>query len=436
MVRVLIITYYWPPSGGSGVQRWLKFAKYLPSQGIQPIIYTPENPEFTAVDRTLDDDIPKDVIIVKRHITEFYWIYRLLRGKKAKDQKEVNPISGGKKSFLQKLMLAIRGNLFIPDPRVTWVGPSVRFLKKYLEENPVDVIVSTGPPHSMHLIAMKVAKATSTPWVADFRDPWTKIFYFKHLPLCSLAKKKHERLEKKVLDSADAIVTVSPTIQGEFQAMTATPVNLITNGYDSDDFNQIVEPDGFFNVTHTGLLVENGNPELLWKLLAEKCRIDEDFAKYLRIRLSGNTDKAVLDSIKAAGLEDKTVNLGYQKHLVAIREQKNASMLILPLRTEPEKKGLLPGKLFEYLAAKRPILCIGLTDGDIANVLKDTGAGRSYEWDDNNMSDYIDLCWTNFKNGNEDTRTSEIEQYSRKALTVRMAALLKSVAEQYGHENK
>ena len=436
MIRVLIITYYWPPSGGSGVQRWVKFTKYLPSQGIIPVIYTPDNPDITSIDRTLEDDIPQEAEIIKRHITEFYWLYRLLRGRKAKDKKEVNPINGGKKSFLQKLMLFIRGNMFIPDPRITWMCPSVRFLKRYLKKNPVDVIISTGPPQSMHLIAMKVAKATSTPWVADFRDPWTKIFYFKHLPLLSFAKKKHDKLEKTVIDSADAVVTVSPSIRREFQEMTSTPVHLITNGYDAEDFEQIVEPDGFFNITHTGLLVKDGNPQLLWQILAEKCRKDEEFAKYLRIRLTGNIDKEVLASIKASGLEDKMINLGYQKHLVAIREQKNASMLILPLREEPEKKGILPGKLFEYLASRRPVLCIGLAEGDIAKVLDETHSGRAYEWDDKSMAEYIDLCWLNFKNGNYGNQEADIYKYSRKALTAVMASLLKSISEQYRNENK
>ena len=125
----------------------------------------------------------------------------------------------------------------------------MRFLKKYLEENPVDVIVSTGPPHSMHLIAMKVAAATGIPWIADFRDPWTKMFYFKHLCLSAWAGRKHRLLESKVLDNADVVVAVSPLVQDEFKAMTDTPVELITNGFDEDDFDQVVEP--FFEVMKT-----------------------------------------------------------------------------------------------------------------------------------------------------------------------------------------
>ena len=200
MKRVLVISYYWPPSGGSGVQRWVKFAKYLPSEGWQPVIYTPSNPEYTAVDHSLEADIPAQAEIIRRPILEPYGIYRALMGKGASvdiksltagaREGEVTEISSGKKSFKQRLSLWIRGNLFVPDPRVTWLRPSVRFLCKYLKEHPVDVIVTTGPPQSMHLIGEKVHAKTGIPWIADFRDPWTQMYYLKHLPLtrCSWNK--------------------------------------------------------------------------------------------------------------------------------------------------------------------------------------------------------------------------------------------------------
>lgn len=448
MKKVLIITYYWPPTGGSGVQRWVKFSKYLPQFGWQPVIYTPENPEMTSIDKTLEEDIPEEAIVVKRHITEFYSFYRKLTGKKDATKQEVNPINSQKKTFKQKLMLFLRGNLFIPDPRVTWVRPSVRFLKKYLKENPVDAIVSTGPPQSMHLIARQLSRATGIPWVADFRDPWTKMFYFKHLCLCKWAERKHHRLEQQVLDDATVVVAVSPLVQEEFQVMTNTPVELITNGFDDDDFSQVVEPDGYFNVTHTGLFASDGNPETLWDVLSEKCRTDKEFDKMLHIRLIGKTDKEIIDSINAAGLGSHVINLGYQGHNVAVREQKNASLLILPLRKEPEYRATLPGKLFEYLASMNPILGIGQTDGAMARIVNQTGAGVVFGWDDKaSISSYVNMCWNKFNAADdeedievehageaeldeiltENDKTDAIRQFSRKALTARMAKLLDSI---------
>ena len=427
MKRVLIITYYWPPSGGSGVQRWVKFSKYLPSQGWQPVIYTPEKPDMPSIDQSLYSDIPEEAEIIKRPITEIYSIYRRISGNKGGG--EVNPINSQKKTLKQKLMLAIRGNLFIPDPRISWLKPSVRFLKKYLREHPVDVIVSTGPPHSMHLIARDVSKATGIPWVADFRDPWTRMFYFKHLALSDWARKKHEKLEKMVLDDASAVVAVSPLVQEEFKTMTGNRIELVTNGYDPEDFGQVVEPDGHFNIVHTGLFASDGNPETLWKVLSDLCREDARFADQLRIRLVGKNDTMILDSIHAAGLERNLVDLGYRDHTVAVREQMGSTMLILPLRKEPEYRATLPGKLFEYLGSQRPVLGIGQTDGAMARILADTGAGETFEWDDEaGIRTYVLKRWEKFLAGDDDSvPDNNIEQYSRKATARKMAALLESL---------
>lgn len=441
MKRVLVITYYWPPSGGSGVQRWVKFAKYLPAEGWQPVIYTPENPELTTVDKTLSGDIPPEAEILRRHITEPYGAYRTLIGKgSSTDLKtltsagaggdEVNPINGGGgKSWKQRLSLYIRGNFFIPDPRVLWRRPSVRFLKEYLKEHPVDAIVTTGPPQSMHLIGLELSKATGLPWVADFRDPWTKMFYFKHLGLTKRSEEKHHRLEKEVLDGATRVIAVSPMVQKDFQAMTRTPVELITNGFDEDDFSEDFELDEYFNITHTGLFASDGNPETLWKVLAGKCSSDNEFRHSLRIRLVGKTDREIISSIEAAGLGQNLKDFGYQSHEIAVREQRNASVLILPLRKEPEYEAVLPGKLFEYLASRRPIMGIGQSDGAMAKVVRDTGSGVVYDWEDEKrIREWIDFCWEEFKNDELRDNTSDISAYSRRRLTKRLVKILNEIS--------
>ena len=432
MKRVLVITYYWPPVGGSGVQRWVKFAKYLPSEGWQPVIYTPENPDLGSVDESLLSDIPAEAEIIKRRIFEPYGIYRRLTGSKGQIKIEANPGGNGRKSFLKRLSLWIRSNFFMPDPRCLWIGPSVRFLKKYLREHPVDVIISTGPPQSMHLIARGVSLATGIPWVADFRDPWTKIFYFKHLKLSRWARRKHFELEQKVLDDATVIVAVSPLVQADFAAMTSTPVHLVTNGYDESDYVEPVEPDGGFNVVHTGLLTAEGNPVELWKVLGEKCRSDADFAASFRLTLAGKTDAAVLESIRGAGLGDFLTDLGYIDHNKAVLQQRKASVLILPIREEPETKAILPGKLFEYLAARRAILGVGTGEGAMAAVLKETGAGQIFDWDDSEgISAYVDRLWEAFKAGEAMTPEADIEKYSRRMTTRKMVEVFESAI----HEN-
>jgi hypothetical protein len=442
MKRVLIITYYWPPTGGSGVQRWVKFAKYLPQEGWQPVIYTPENPEQLAVDHTLEAEIPKGAEIVKTRITEPYELYKkfLKKSGHSKEAVEVNPVNAQKKSFLQKVAMWVRGNLFLPDPRCLWIRPSVKFLKKYLQEHPVDLIVSTGPPQSMHLIARKLARQTGLPWVADFRDPWTKIFYFKHLSMTRLTEAWHRKMEKKVLDQASAVVAVSPLVQQEFQAMTQTSVELITNGYDECDFPKGPCREAFggidsatgklrpFTVTHTGLFAADGDPDVLWDVLAEKCAADKVFAGCLNIRLVGKTDDRILDSVREAGLETYLTDLGYQPHNVAIEEQRMASLLILPLRKEPEYKAVLPGKLFEYLASWRPVLGIGQTDGAMSMILNQTKTGIVLSWNDKtSIRRFVDLCWANHLKGDLQVDDADLTKFTRRELTHRMAELFDSL---------
>ena len=430
MKRVLVITYYWPPSGGSGVQRWVKFAKYLPSEGWQPVIYTPSNPDLGSIDESLLSDIPSEAEIIKRRIFEPYGIYRKLTGSKGQIKVEANPGGGGKGSFLKRLSMWVRGNLFMPDPRCLWIRPSVRFLTKYLKEHPVDVIVSTGPPQSMHLIARNVSLATGIPWVADFRDPWTKIFYFKHLMLGKRAERKHHELEQMVLDDATAVVAVSPLVQADFAAMTKTPVCLVTNGYDESDYTETIVPEKGFNVVHTGLLTAEGNPVELWKVLGKKCREDADFAASFRLTLAGKTDETVLESIRQAGLGDYLTDLGYIDHNKAVMQQRKASVLILPIREEPETKAILPGKLFEYLAARRPVLGVGTGEGAMAEVLKETGAGQIFDWDDRaGISDYVERLWSAFGSGEVMTATADIEKYSRRMTTRKMVEIFEQVTD-------
>ena len=437
MKRVLIISYYWPPTGGSGVQRWVKFAKYLPSEGWQPVIYTPENPEQLAVDHSLEAEVPAEAEVIKTHITEPYELYKkfLRKSGHSAEAVEVNPVNAQNKSFLQKAAMWVRGNLFRPDPRCLWIGPSVRFLKKYLKEHPVDLIVSTGPPQSMHLIGRRLALETGLPWIADFRDPWTKIFYFKHLSMTSGTERWHRKMEKKVLDDASVVVAVSPLVQQEFQAMTQTPVELITNGFDACDFpsERYVEADGGpdkdFVITHTGLFAADGNPTVLWKVLADKCASSEEFAKLLKIKLVGKTDRQIVESVESVGLGANLIDMGYQPHAEAIEQQRRASLLILPLRKEPEYKAVLPGKLFEYLASWRPVLGIGQPDGAMSMILNSTKTGVVLDWSDEaSISRFIELCWQNHLAGSLTVEDADISRFTRKELTHRMAALFDRVS--------
>lgn len=437
MKKVLVISYYWPPSGGSGVQRWVKMCRYLPQFGWKPIVFTPSNPALTSIDNTLGADV-EDVEVIRRPIIE--------PGQFAKGaaSAQVTPINSGKKSLKQRIAMWIRGNCFIPDPRVLWVWMSYRWLKKYLREHPVDAIVSTGPPHSMHLLARRLSLATGIPWVADFRDPWTKMFYFHHLPLSSWARRKHEKLEKQVLDDCACVVAVSPLVRDEFAQMTSTPVELITNGYDAADFVGAAPADqsgsapadqaapgvaatGDFVLLHAGSFAADGNPERFWEALAALCRDNKDFASHLKIVLCGKTDTAVLDTMASAGLDKFTQNIGYLPHNEVVKLMCTASVLMIPLRKEPACVATIPGKLFEYLASRRPIIGFGQTDGAMARIISDTRSGKTFEWEDRDgMYEYISDCYGRFVRGSLKDNTMDVSAYSRENLAKSYAKLLET----------
>ena len=428
MKRVLVIAYYWPPSGGSGVQRWVKFCKYLPAEGWEPVVFAPENADYPSLDPTLEAEVPASVEVLRGHIWEPYAAYRRLLGKGASTQ--VTEISSGHKTWKQKLSLWIRGNLFVPDPRVGWVRPSVKFLKAYLAEHPVDVIVTTGPPHSVHLIGQRLHKALGTPWIPDFRDPWSCMYYLKHLPMTACTWRKLRRQEQAVLDQCSTVLACTPLMQEEFQAQTVTPVACITNGFDEEDFACRLLPrrEKHFNLTHTGLFAADGNPLLLWKVLGHMVAEEPAFREAFRLRLVGRVDREILDALAAEGLSDNVVELGPCNHAEAVREQRAATVLLLPLRNDPQYRPILPGKLFEYLAARRLVLGIGQRDGAMARVLAETQAGTTAGWEDAAaLRAFLETAWNQFLEGGVPAPSGNIAPYTRRNLTHALAQLLEQV---------
>lgn len=426
MKRVLVIAYYWPPSGGSGVQRWVKFVKYLPAEGWQPVVFAPENADYPSLDPTLESEVPADVEVLRGPIWEPYAAYRKLTGAKST---QVTEISSGPKTWKQRLSLWIRANLFVPDPRVGWIKPSVKALKKNLSEHPVDVIVTTGPPHSVHLIGQRLHEDLGIPWIPDFRDPWSKMYYLKHLPMTRGTWRKLLRMEKSVLDSCNTVLACTPLMQEDFQAMTGTPVAMITNGYDEEDFSgPAPAPDGFFNLVHTGLFAADGNPLALWSVLGQMAAADPAFREQLRLRLVGRVDREILDAIAQEGLSGNVVSLGPCNHADAVREQRAATLLLLPLRNDPQYKPILPGKLFEYLAARRPVLGIGQPDGAMARVLASTQAGITAGWEDaSSMRAFLEQAWQQHLAGGVPATQGDIGRYSRRATAHELAQLLETL---------
>lgn len=428
MRKVLIISYYWPPSGGAGVQRWLKFTKYLREFGWDPVIYTPENAEIPVIDKSLEKDIPKNTTVLKTKIWEPYSFYKTFIGKKQNEKINASFLSENKKPKLtEKISVWIRGNLFIPDARKFWIKPSIKYLNAYLKNNPVDAIISSGPPHSMHLIALGIKqKFPSIKWIADFRDPWTNIDFYPELMLTSSSDKKHKYLEKKVLKHADSVLSIGHGMNEEFKQILGNhpgKFSVITNGFDEDDvFKEELEKDKKFSIAHIGTLVKSRNPETLWKVLKTLVETNENFKNDLEIKLVGKVDYFVNERLKLYGLENYVRRIDYLPHNEVIKEQQKTKALLLLVNNTPNAKSILTGKIFEYLAANVPVLAIGPTDGDLAEILNKTQSGFISDFNDEmKLKENILRIYSNPQ---FQPNKNEILKFSRRELTKTLSELL------------
>lgn len=423
MKKALIITYYWPPSGGPGVQRWLKFVKYLRDFGIEPVVYVPENPHYPIEDPSLEKEIPKNITIYKQPLFEPYGLAKLLSSKKTK-RISSGFIQAKNQSVLEKSMLWVRGNFFIPDARKYWIKPSVKFLSEVLDKENIATVITTGPPHSVHLIGQQLKAEKGIRWLADFRDPWTSIGYHKKLKLTTSSQKKHKVLESNVLNQADQIIVTSPATQREFQQITPQPVNVITNGYDSD-YEGGAHLDKDFTISHIGSLLTGRNPKNLWKILSQIASENSVFRADLQLEFMGVVSKDVMDSLYRFELGPYIKMRGYGSHAEAQRRQQRSQVLLLVEIDSEETKGIIPGKLFEYMAAQRPILALGPKDWEAGKIIQETQSGAVYDYDAHERLKKTVLAWyASFKKQNLSTKATNIEKYSRRTLTEELAKII------------
>lgn len=435
MNKVLIISYYWPPSGGAGVQRWLKFVKYLPSFNWQPHVYTALNGEMPVIDTSLEKDIPSEAVIIKKPIWEPYAIYKRINGKKKSEKINAAFLNEGKKKGLfQNLSVWIRGNFFIPDARRFWINPSVKFLNAYIKEQNIKYIISSGPPHSMHVIALKLKQQNPhLKWIADFRDPWTNIDFYNQLMLSKSADKKHHTLEKSVINTADSVISVGRFMSEEFAQMhiqcggkNAAKFKVITNGFDRDDLPKLqATKDEKFSIAHIGTLVKDRNPDVLWKVLSKLTQENSEFEKQLEIKLVGKVDAFVLQELTKYKLEKYIKKIDYLPHNEVIIEQQKSKVLLLLVNNTPNSKGILTGKIFEYMMAGSPILAIGPEDGDLADLLNETKAGKICGF--NNIQQLENSVLNLFQQSTSISSNSVIEKYSRQSLTKELVQIMEEL---------
>lgn len=424
MKKVLIITYYWPPAGGPGVQRWLKFVKYLPDFGIKPIVYCPENPNYPVTDPSMLSEVSSKLEVLRTPIREPYRWAQLLSKSKTNRLSKGLISNENKQTIIERLLLFIRGNFFIPDARVSWVQPSVSYLSKYIKTHKIDTIISTGPPHSLHLIGLQLKQIHSLKWIADFRDPWTHIGYHKKLMLTSLSQKKHKKHEAAVFKGADRLIVTSPQTKAVVSKRTTTPVSVISNGYDFE-ITKSSSLDSKFSLSHIGSLLEGRNPHMLWKVLSDLVNESKLFSDSFELNLIGNVSEAVLESIQVSGLQNHVHQLGYVSHNKALEHQKRSQMLLLIEENSKETQYIIPAKLFEYMASKRPIIAVGPPISDIEEILNESKSGSYFRYNEAElMRRYLLKCFDAYLADCLKVASKDLENYSRKSLTSKLTKII------------
>jgi glycosyltransferase involved in cell wall biosynthesis len=428
--KVLIVAYYWPPAGGPGVQRWLKFVKYLPEFGVEPWIIVPKNASYPLTDKDLVKDVASECKVIPVTISEpNQWLKKIF-------PKKVTNISSGmipsvqKQSIIQKIALWVRGNFFIPDARIGWVTPVLKEVDKLMQLHQFEALITTGPPHSLHLVGLKFQqKNPKIRWIADFRDPWTTIGYHQALYLSEFAQKKHLQLEKEVLQKASEIIVTSQVTKKEFFAKTKQPIHVLSNGYElpsftSDELKKYENEQ--FTISYIGSWLTNRNPIILWEVLQELIQEQEVFAKNFRLQIAGKVSEDIVETIKAYGLQNHICLFGYVSHQEARAIQATSKLLLLIEIDSPETKCIIPGKLFEYLSSQKPIIALGPKGSDVQIILEETKGGNYFYYSQKLALKTQILHWFEKyqKNENISNEVVNMEAYHRRNITKKLAEII------------
>ena len=420
MNKVLIVTYYWPPSGGAGVQRWLKFSKYLPEFGWEPIILTvdPGCAAYPVTDLSLKENLPSSIRVYPTPAINYFGIYR-------KDRSKI-PTAGFANSvdntLKGKIFRFIRGNFFLPDPRKGWNKYAFKKACELIENEGIINVITTSPPHSTQLIGLKIKKKyPALNWIADLRDPWTDIYYYKQFYPTFISKRIDQRFEKSVLKKADKIITVGVSLKNLFSLKNKGLENkteVITNGYDEDDFTgitPIIPP--MFTITYVGTLSD------IYPIdgFLNAVQIFKDKGNEIILRFIGTVSKSQKDLIQSKSGDSILEFIPYVNHTAAIQYMLKTSVLLLIIPDHKSNKSIITGKIFEYIASGKPIVCIGPLDGDAAGIIGNKEYGKTFSYmDSKGISEYL-ASLISEKPVLERTSSAV---YSRKELTGKIIPLL------------
>lgn len=427
MKKVLIITYYWPPSGGAGVQRWLKFVKYFSEFGITPIIITvdPTVAEYPQRDESLLKDVPADIKIIKTDYKNIYNYYK--RFTKSKNAPYGGFANEANPTLKQKFARFIRGNFFLPDPRKGWNKFVIPKAEQLIISGETDIIITTGPPHSTHLIGLKLKQRfKNIKWIADFRDPWTDIYYNNILYQSLIAQQINKNYEKKVLEACNTLITVSPSLKRLLEKKTSKNITekiiVIPNGYDDDDFAGLEEisPNKQFTITYTGTMADSYPIDSFLQAVQE---FSDQFP--IKVRFVGTISENLKNKMESA-LKDIVEFIAPVPHKESIEFLLQSSVLLLIIPNIIENKGILTGKLFEYIRANRPVLCLGPTDSDTSEFITECKCGKTFDYQDSaGIAKYLNEICHNKSQYNSPVKT----EYSRRLLTKQLSQIILKITD-------
>ncbi len=425
--KVLIITYYWPPAGGPGVQRVLKFAKYLPEFGWEPIILTVKDGEYPAIDNSLIQDVDPDMKVFYTRSLEPFKIYKALSGQKSNSSIDNYVLKNEKPGLLPKMFKWIRFNLFIPDARLGWIPFATRKARQILKDENIDVIFSTSPPHSLQLTALRLARKSNLPWVADFRDPWSSIVYYQDESRIAFAQKLDQRWEYKVLTRANKVITISHEVKKDLDEIAnRNDTEVIYNGFDSADFRSAdfrsaepFYPNSEIIVTYAGFLSDTRIPHVFLKVLSENLKK----FKQIRFHIYGKTSPGFDSFVTKLKLDDKVIRKGYVDHSILVQRLFQSDALLMVVDNVSDNKGILTGKLFDYMGASRPIIAIGPKDGEVQKIVSESSSGWYIEYEEKTK---MESCLEKLMAGKLDFQFNT-QPYDRKNLTGKLAKILDSV---------
>lgn len=429
MKKVLIISYYWPPASSPGVFRFVKFTRYLPEYGFQPSILTVKNGSYPSTDDSLLRNIAPNISVYKTKTIEPFAIFNKLQGKKGKSV-PVGIIPRQSDNLLKRIMFFIRANLFIPDARKGWNRFAYRKAKKIIKKHDIQHIITTGPPHSTHLIGLQLKKKFGIKWVADLRDPWTNIYYNQSLPRTKKTKQKDRKLENSVLQNADAISVVSTGMKQEFEGR-AKKIEIIQNGFDEKDIPPKEETTTKkFTLSYIGNFKSNQNITSLWKAIAELKEEHPDFADHFLIQLVGNISAETFTDIEKHALHQFIEKTGHVPHHTAVDLMVSSNLLLFIIPRAKNNRMIITGKLFEYLASRSPILSIGPTDGEASGLLAENQRDAMIDYHDKEtIKSTILHHYQTWKSSGKlaIAPKADLWKYSRKGLTEKLSKLLDSI---------